>query len=129
MLGMLACGGPADEVLLLAEGDGTLCLDEAGTTLSVFDGCAITCTEAVWQGRCEARLANTSDGALVVFVQSEILVKQPEGCPATTCEEARVSCPVPADAQGLRVVWGEEVWTGIGELETCPTVLSTDDTG
>lgn len=45
MLGLLACGGPDDEVLLFAEGEGALCLDEAGTTLSVTNACAVTCTE------------------------------------------------------------------------------------
>ncbi len=128
------CAEPPDDVILYAEGDGRVCVDADGAMLTVIRDCAVTCEAAVFQGRCEAVIrdgvqipATEPTVGVAVVVTSEILVKQPEACPPTACTTLSVSCPLPPDSQGLPIVWGDEAWLGLGELDVCFTDLG--DTG
>lgn len=120
-LWLVGCGS-RDEVVLYAEDDGTLCIDEALTTFTVWQDCALTCADAEWTGRCEARLANTADGDVVVQLVSEILVAQPSPCTEPVCVTVSVSCPVPLDGEDLPLVWGLDYLQGtVAELAgECP---------
>ena len=133
---LAACGEPPNEVLLYSEGDGALCIDAASATLSIDKDCALTCAESTWQGRCEPLILDPVEipgtpptVGVALVVRSEILVNQPEGCAATTCESARVTCDVPADAAGLPVLWGSKSWAGLSELDTCLALPTQGDTG
>lgn len=118
----LAGCGSRDEVRLFAEDDGTLCIDDAVTTFTVWQDCALTCAEAEWTGRCVGTLVNDASGQPVVLLTSEILVAQPSPCREPTCGIVSVSCAVPPGGEDLPLVWGADYLQGtVAELAgDCP---------
>jgi hypothetical protein len=122
---VLGCGSePEHTIVLYAEGEGTLCVDADRTTLTAARGCAIQCEGAEWQGSCEAVVGDSLLGTAVV-VRSEIIVEELAGCARTRCDDLAVHCPLPADTNGLPVVWGDDSWEGVGMLDVCVV----EDTG